>query len=113
MFLKTETGVFVNVDSIQAIEVLEICKIGEIGTKGNEHLIKLWMADECSYTGAIYNNKEDAKYALNFLFTLINNTRNENRLFYEIPTQDDVDIYKWADKIDKDIERAEETEQEK
>lgn len=108
MFLKTETGTFVNVDSIQAIEVLEVCTIGEIGTKGNEHLIKLWMADECSYTGAIYNNKEDAKYALNFLFTLIQNTRDENRMFYEIPTQDDVDIYKWADKIDKDLERTEE-----
>lgn len=107
MFLKTETGAFVNVDSIQAIEVLKF------HSKGDEYLIRLWLPDDCSYTGAIYNNKEDAEYALNFLFTLIENTRNENPMFYKIPTQDDVEIYKWADKTAKDIETSEEAEQEK
>lgn len=107
MFLKTENGEFVNVDSIQAIEVAKLC------VDGDEYVIKLYLPDECSYTGVIYNNKEDAKYALNFLFSLIQNTRNENRMFYEIPTQDDVDIYKWADKVNKDMETSEETEQEK
>jgi hypothetical protein len=106
MFLKTQTGAFVNVDSIQAIGY------GEFTSKKGKYAIKLYLSDNQLIPVALYNNIEDAKYALNFLFTLINNTRNENRLFYEIPTQDDVDIYKWADKIDKDIERAEETEQE-
>lgn len=101
MFLKTETGAFVNIDSIQAIEVFKF------RTNGDDYSIRLWVNDD-SYTGAIYNNKEDAEYALNFLFTLIQNTRDENRIFYEIPTQDDVDIYKWADKIDKDLETSEE-----
>lgn len=109
MFLKTETGTYVNVDSIQAIEVSKLCTIGKIGTTGNEYLIRLWMADD-SYTGAIYNNKEDAQYALNFLFSLIQNTRNENRMFYKIPTQDDVETYKWAEKIDKEMEASEEQE---
>ena len=100
MFLRTETGSFVNVDSIQAIEVMKF------RTNGDEYLIRLCLTDECSYTGAIYNNKEDAKYALNFLFSLIENTRNENRLYYEIPTQDDVETYKWADKLDEETARA-------
>jgi hypothetical protein len=107
MFLKTETGAFVNVDSIQAIEC------GEFTPKKGKYAIKMFLSDNHVIPVALYNNIEDAKYALNFLFTLINNTQNENRLFYEIPTQDDVDIYKWADKVAKDIEASEETEQEK
>ena len=108
MFLRTEIGTFVNVDSIQAIEVVKFR-----ANNGNNYVLKLWLPDDESYTGAIYNNKEDAEYALNFLFSLINNTRNENRICYKIPTQDDVETYKWADKIDKDMETSEETEQEK
>lgn len=104
MFLRTEAGIFVNVDSIQAIEVLKL------HTNGDEYSIRLWMPDDCSYTGAIYNNKEDAEYALNFLFSLIQNTRNENRMFYKVPTQDDVETYKWAEKIDKEMETSEEQE---
>lgn len=107
MFLKTETGAFVNVDSIQAIGY------GEFTSQKGKYAIKLYLSDNQLIPVALYNNKEDAKYALNFLFSLIENTRNENRLYYEIPTQDDVDIYKWADKINKDMEKLEENEQEK
>jgi hypothetical protein len=66
----------------------------------------LYLTDDTSYTGAIYNNKEDAEYALNFLFSLIENTRSENRMFYKIPTQDDVKTYKWADKLDEKTARV-------
>jgi hypothetical protein len=107
MFLKTETGTFVNVDSIQAIEC------GAFPPKKGKYAINLCLFDNLVMPGALYNNKEDAKYALNFLFSHIQNTRNENRMFYEIPTQDDVDIYKWADKVAKVIEASEDTEQEK
>lgn len=107
MFLKTENGEFVNVDSIQAIEC------GAFPPKKGKYAINLCLFDNLVIPGALYNNKKDAEYALNFLFTLIQNTRDENRMFYEIPTQDDVDIYKELDKITKDIETPEEFEQEK
>lgn len=100
MFLKTGSGAFVNVDSIQAIEC------GEFTPKKDKYAIKMFLSDNHVIPVALYNNKEDAEYALNFLFTLINNTRNENRIFYEIPTQDDVETYKWADKLDEETARA-------
>lgn len=103
MFLKTESGTYVNLDNIITVETMKVTHCNE----DNRYKMVLYSEEDVSHTGAIYDNKDDAEYAINFLFKHIENTRGEY-FVYNVPTQEDVKIYRFADSIDEQIAKEQE-----
>ena len=104
MFLKTESGTYVNLDNIIAVEIM---KAKYYSDEDNRYKMVLYSIENVSHIGAIYGNKDDAEYAINFLFKHIENTIGEY-LVYNVPTQEDVKIYRFADSIDEQIAKEQE-----
>lgn len=104
MFLKTENGKYVNIDNIEAVDTM---KAKYSDSKDNRYKMMLYSTNDSSYIGAIYDNKDDAEYAINFLFKHIENTRGEY-LVYNVPTQEDVKIYRFADSINEQVAKEQE-----
>lgn len=97
MFLKTNDERYYNFERIEAFWVNKT-------VDGDEFVIETVINGDI-YTLETYKTEQAAKYALNFMFKLLEHTKGKRKVC-RIPDENTVKLYQWADSIDE-IEGAE------